>query len=96
MSSAHIPPDGTRPPSTAGSRMADKLASPKVVLGAVITALAIWFIAINSKTVRIHFWIVWVSARLWVVLLCVFVAGALVGFLFSRRRTGARRAKAKA
>jgi uncharacterized integral membrane protein len=95
MSSANIPPAGTRPPS-AGSRTADLLARPKVVLGAVITALAIWFIAVNNEKVRIHFWVVWVSARLWIVLLCVFLAGALVGFLFSRRRAGARRAKGRA
>ncbi len=94
MSNSNLPPTGTS--STAGSRMADRLARPKIVLGAVITALAIWFIAINNGTVRIHFWVVWVSARLWIVLLCVFVAGALACWLMSRRRAGARRARDRA
>ncbi|MBR7834320.1 LapA family protein [Actinospica durhamensis] len=94
MSSPNLPPTGTS--STAGSRMADRLARPKVVLGAVITALAIWFIAVNNGTVRIHFWVVWVSAKLWIVLLCVFIAGALASWLLSRRRASVRRTKGRA
>lgn len=90
MSSANRPPTG--PPPAEGSRLADWLARPKVVLGVVLTALAVWFIAVNNEKVRIHFWLVWVTARLWIVLLCVFLGGALAAFLFSRHR-GARRAK---
>jgi hypothetical protein len=37
--------------------------------------------------VRIRLWIPYVTARLWIVLLVTFVAGALVGMLFARRRT---------
>ena len=84
---SNLPPSA---PPTAGSRVADRLAKPKVVLGLVITALAIWFIAINNATVRIHFWVVWVSAKLWVVLLLVFVLGALASYLLSWRRRRAR------
>jgi len=89
MSSGNLPPADQRP--SAGSRVADRLARPKVVLGLIITALAIWFIAVNNGTVRIHFWVVWVSAKLWIVLLCVFLAGALVSYLLSWRRS--RRAR---
>lgn len=90
MSSGNLPPQGGQRP-TAGTRVADKLAKPKVVLGLVITALAIWFIAINNATVRIHFWVAWVSAKLWIVLLLVFVLGALSSYLLSWRRS--RRAR---
>jgi hypothetical protein len=41
--------------------------------------------------VRIRLWVPWVSARLWVVLLLTFLAGALVGFLMGRRRAKAKR-----
>ncbi|WP_211244461.1 LapA family protein [Actinospica robiniae] len=89
MSTGNLPPTGQKP--TAGSRVADKLAKPKVALGIIITALAIWFIAINNATVRIHFWVAWVSAKLWIVLLLVFVLGALASYLLSWRRS--RRAR---
>jgi uncharacterized integral membrane protein len=91
MSSANLPPTG--PPPSTGSRVADKLARPKVVLGIVITALAIWFIAANNETVRIRFWVAWVSAKMWAVLLVVFLAGALASYLLSWRRAARRRAR---
>lgn len=62
------------------------LAKPKVIVGALITIAAVWFIIANNERVRIRLWIPWISARLWVVLLLTFLAGALVGFLFARRR----------
>ena len=36
---------------------------------------------------RIHLWVTWVSAQLWLVLLATFVAGVLVGFLSNRHRS---------
>jgi uncharacterized integral membrane protein len=93
--SANIPP--VEPPTRQSSRRAsgkdaltDRLARPKVFIGGLITIAALWFIIANNSRVRIHLWVTWVSARLWVVLLLTFVAGALVGFLFARRR-GRRR-----
>lgn len=92
--SAHTPPP--TPPTGTGQQkpgrrsakdvLGDRLASPKAALGAFITIIAIWFIIANNTHVRIHLWVTWVSARLWVVLLLTFIAGALVGFLFARRR----------
>ena len=84
---ANIPPIGSsEPESKRGSGLVDKLATPKAVIGALISIAAIWFIIANNSTVRIHLWIPWVSARLWLVLLLTFVAGSLVGFLTGRRR----------
>jgi uncharacterized integral membrane protein len=91
--SANIPPTGTpqQPQgSTAKDAMAEKLANPKVVIGGLITIAALWFIIANNSRVRIHLWVTWVSARLWVVLLLTFIAGALVGFLFAKRRNRRR------
>jgi hypothetical protein len=83
------PPTGTgHKPDRRSAKdvLGDRLASPKAALGALITIIAIWFIIANNTHVRIHLWVTWVSARLWVVLLLTFVAGALVGYLFARRR----------
>ena len=91
--SGNIPPVGTPEPETRhtrGDALREKLLTPKVITGVVITALALWFIIANNSKVRIHLWVAWVDARLWVVLLLTFVAGALVGYLFARRRAKRR------
>ena len=82
---------GSRPPKSAKSPLSERLATPKAFLGMLITAAAVWFIIANNGHVRIHLWVTWVSARMWLVLLITFVAGMLVGFLFSRRRDKRRR-----
>jgi uncharacterized protein (DUF983 family) len=68
------------------STMTDRLAGPRMFLGILITAAAVWFMIANNSVIRIHLWVTWVSARLWLVLLVTFLAGALVGFLFAKRR----------
>ncbi|HEX4788326.1 MAG TPA: LapA family protein [Actinospica sp.] len=92
--SANIPPAEPQPQqsrrATAKDTLTDRLARPKVFIGGLITIATVWFIIANNSRVRIRLWVPWVSARLWVVLLLTFVAGALVGFLFARRR-GRRR-----
>jgi uncharacterized integral membrane protein len=93
--SANIPPAGAprnQPPRrTAGDKIADTLARPKVALGGLITIAAVWFIIANNTRVRIRLWLVWVSAQLWVVLLLTFIAGALASLLFARHRRKTRR-----
>lgn len=80
-----------QPPEHGGrGALAERLSSPKVFIGGIITIAAIWFIIANNSRVRIHLWLTWVSARLWMVLLLTFVAGALVGYLFARRRARRR------
>lgn len=91
--SGNIPPVGSpeqEPQRTRGDVLREKLVTPKVIIGGLITALALWFIFANNSKVRIHLWVVWVDARLWIVLLLTFVAGALVGYLFARRRAKRR------
>jgi uncharacterized integral membrane protein len=66
-----------------------KLRNPKTLLGLLIAVLAIWFIFANSAQVRVHLWVYWVSARLWLVLLGTFLAGLATGWLV-RRRTASR------
>ncbi|HEY3868310.1 MAG TPA: LapA family protein [Actinocrinis sp.] len=88
--SQSTPPPGpyaAQEPATSGKQsMADRLATPKALIGALITIAAVWFIIANNTRVRIRLWIPYVTARLWIVLLVTFVAGALVGMLFARRR----------
>jgi uncharacterized integral membrane protein len=89
--SANRPPIGSAQPEREGeSRLVARLATPKVFIGGLVTIAAVWFIIANNSQVRIHLWLTWVSARLWLVLLLVFLAGALVGFLTGRRRAKRR------
>ncbi|KPH98384.1 hypothetical protein OK074_6328 [Actinobacteria bacterium OK074] len=60
--------------------------SPRAVVGAVLAVLAIWFVFVNTRSVRIHFWIGWAAAPLWFVLVVTFAAGAVTALLFKRRR----------
>jgi uncharacterized integral membrane protein len=83
------PVDSAQKRSRLGS-MAARLMQPKVIVGLVITVFAVWFMVANNSQVRLHFWVVWVSARLWTVLAGTFVAGLIVGFL-SRRRTKSKK-----
>lgn len=85
--SANIPPVGSQEPARKReSRLVERLATPKAFIAGLVTIAAVWFIIANNSQVRIHLWLTWVSARLWVVLLLTFLAGALVGFLMGRRR----------
>ncbi|MBR7826260.1 DUF1049 domain-containing protein [Actinospica sp. MGRD01-02] len=84
---ANIPPVGAAEPERKRDPgLAGRLASPKVFIGGLVTIAAVWFIIANNAQVRIHLWVTWVSAPLWLVLLLVFLAGGLVGFLAGRRK----------
>ena len=92
--SANVPPGGSPQPPRRSTqdRISDQLAKPKVVIGGLIAIAALWFIIANNSRVRIHLWVAWVSARLWVVLLLTFLAGAALGYLGRRRgKAGDRR-----
>ena len=93
--SANVPPAGSpqnRPPHRSpGDRLGDALAKPKIIVGGLITIAAVWFIIANNTRVRVHLWLTWVSAQLWIVLLLTFVAGVLVGLMSARRRRKSRR-----
>jgi len=91
---ANIPPGAAEPERKRDSGLVERLASPKVFIGGLVTIAAVWFIIANNSQVRIHLWVTWVSAPLWLVLLLVFLAGGLVGFLAGRRnRSRSRKSK---
>jgi hypothetical protein len=66
-------------------RFAEKLLSPKTIIGLLIVALAVWFVLANNSQTRIHLWVAWVTAKLWIVLAVTFLAGVLSGYLIRRR-----------
>ncbi|MBS2961733.1 LapA family protein [Actinocrinis puniceicyclus] len=82
-----IPPIGARADESGTGRrgLGARLRSPKTIAGLVIIALAAWFVLVNTSRTRIHFWVVWVSAQLWLVLAGTFLAGMLAGYLVRRR-----------
>ena len=63
----------------------------KVIVGAIVLAIAIWFIAVNSQDVHVKLWVHTVSAPMWLVLVVTLAVGMLLGLLAARRR---RRKKA--
>ena len=85
-----LPPTGSPEAGRKRSALSEKLPNGKALAGLVIAVLAIWFIFANSARVRVHLWVFWFTARLWVVLLGTFLAGAAAGWLLRRRRTPKR------
>lgn len=83
-------PTGGPGPTRTKTPVSEKLINPKSVAALIIVVLAVWFIIANNSEVRVHLWVAWVSARLWLVLLCTFVAGMATGWLL-KRRTSAKR-----
>ncbi|WP_330294449.1 LapA family protein [Streptomyces sp. NBC_00503] len=69
-----------------GRKTAGLPASPRVLVGAALVVLSVWFVLINTRTVRIHFWVFWAQAPMWLVLVVTFLAGAAASWLFQRRR----------
>jgi uncharacterized integral membrane protein len=59
---------------------------PKAILAVVIIAATVWFVLVNSQRASIKLWVHTVSAPVWIVLLCTFAAGMILGFLLRRRR----------
>ncbi|MEY9848820.1 lipopolysaccharide assembly protein LapA domain-containing protein [Streptacidiphilus sp. MAP5-3] len=58
----------------------------KPVAVGLIAVAAVWFIAVNTETVKMTFWVVDISAPLWVVLLVTLLVGAVLGKFVSKRR----------
>ncbi|MEV6575831.1 LapA family protein [Streptomyces sp. NPDC051577] len=53
---------------------------------AVLAALAIWFIAVNTGSVTVRMWIPTVTIPLWGVLTVTLLVGIALGLLIARRR----------
>ncbi|GLZ81914.1 hypothetical protein Afil01_67210 [Actinorhabdospora filicis] len=60
--------------------------TPKMVLGAIIIVLAVWFVLANRDSARVQLFVTSVGAPLWLVLLVTFLAGWLTGWLLRRRK----------
>jgi hypothetical protein len=89
-----VPPIGSAPDevdSRRRGRIAEKLLSPKTITGLLIVALAVWFSLANNSQTRIHLWVAWVTAKLWIVLAVTFLAGMLSGYLIRRRGSREKR-----
>ncbi|MFF2412169.1 DUF1049 domain-containing protein [Streptomyces sp. NPDC058092] len=52
----------------------------------VLTGVAIWFIAANTKSVGIRLWVPTVTLPLWAVLTVTLLVGLLMGGLMAHRR----------
>jgi uncharacterized integral membrane protein len=72
-------------------RASDVTVSTRTVVFAVVAILAVWFILMNTSSVRIHLWgVSVVTAPLWVVLVVILAAGMLLGWVVRRNRDGRR------
>ncbi|MDR3036355.1 MAG: LapA family protein [Kitasatospora sp.] len=72
-----------RPPSvTVGGRDV----RIRTIAFAVLGVLAVWFIAVNTASVKIRLWIPTVTLPLWLVLAGTLLVGAALGWLLARRR----------
>lgn len=67
----------------------------KSVALAVTAVLAIWFIVINTGSVKIRLYFWTVMAPLWVVLAATLIAGVLMGW-FARHRAAKKRMRRRA
>lgn len=65
--------------------------SARLVVFAVVVVLALWFILMNTASVRIHLWgLSTVSSPLWFVLAVMLAAGILLGWALRRYRDRAK------
>jgi uncharacterized integral membrane protein len=80
-------PDSTLPGAPAKRRRA---ISPKLIIGVLLLAALIWFIAVNTRDAKITLWIPAYNIPVWIVLLGTFVVGWVVGWLFRKRRQAVR------
>jgi len=61
--------------------------SARLVVFAVVAVLALWFILMNTASVRIHLWgLSTATSPLWFVLAVMLVVGILLGWALARYR----------
>jgi uncharacterized integral membrane protein len=68
---------------------------PKTVALAVVAVLAIWFIAINTSSVKVHLYFSTVMAPMWIVLTATVIGGVLIGW-FGSHRAAKKRSRRRA
>ncbi len=63
----------------------------KMVIAAIVVILAVWFILMNTASVKIHLWgLSTVSSPMWIFLLVMLVVGMALGW-FGRRYRDSKR-----
>jgi lipopolysaccharide assembly protein A len=67
--------------------------TPKMIVGGIIGLLALIFVFQNTGKKQVNFLWMDFNAPAWMWLLIIFLAGALVGYMFARRQ--AKRAAAR-
>ncbi|WTW92328.1 LapA family protein [Streptomycetaceae bacterium NBC_01309] len=71
-------------PKVAGG--ADRRITTRQITSIVMVVLSVWFIAVNTDSTKIRFWIPEVEAPLWLVLAGAFVVGGITVWLVGRNR----------
>ncbi|TDT95952.1 uncharacterized protein DUF1049 [Streptomyces sp. 846.5] len=70
-----------------GRKIGGLTVNARMVVFAVVAILALWFILMNTSSVKIHLWgLSTVSSPLWLVLAVILVAGMLLGWFVRRYR----------
>ncbi|WP_436771449.1 lipopolysaccharide assembly protein LapA domain-containing protein [Yinghuangia sp. YIM S09857] len=64
----------------------DRGVTTRQITSVVIVVLSIWFIAVNTESTKIRFWVPEVEAPLWLVLAGAFVLGGITMWLIGRNR----------
>lgn len=79
-------PAGSQP-QPAGDRVPEeRKVNAKLVVGIVLAILLIWFVAVNSQSTDITFWIPTVQVPLWIALVIAIVLGLIIGVIVGRAR----------
>jgi len=80
-----------RSTSTEQRKIAGVPLNVRTIVFVVVAVLAVWFILMNTASVKAHLWgLSTVSAPLWIVLLVMLVVGAALGWVLRRYRDRAK------
>ncbi|MFD9129128.1 LapA family protein [Kitasatospora sp. NPDC059571] len=79
---------GTATGAPGGKQRREIAGVPVRVIGiGVLAVLALWFLLANLDNVQIQFWVLTVTAPLWIALLGSLLVGGVLGWLLKGRRS---------
>ena len=78
------PPTSEQPARAVGRRR--RRISPKLILVVLILAAGLWFVLVNTQHVKVKLWVETFHASMWLIVVCTFAAGLIVGWLLALRR----------
>jgi uncharacterized integral membrane protein len=79
------PPTASQQASAEGKRRRLRISTKQIVV-VLIAAAVLWFALVNTRDVPITVWAHTTKAAEWLVVICSFLAGVIVGYLVRRRR----------